>query len=267
VHQWFGCGVSPDFARGNWSEGLATYFSDHLQAEEKNAAWIYRRQLLAESQKQQPQIMEFSLRDFTVGVGPPSRSVGYGKGALVFHMLRQEVGDQAFAAAIRQFFLTHRFTVASWTDIQKSFERVTGRNLSWFFRQWVEEAGQPQLTIKEVNVQKVRDGFAVDLVLCQDGQAKKLAIPVAFKGPDRERSFQVELDRGKKQYSFQLDFPPREVVIDEHYNVFRRLLPAEQPPSLASLPNGKNFPRFTLDNPKGIRRLLAKPTDFKAVRN
>jgi aminopeptidase N len=267
VHQWFGCGVSPDFAQGNWSEGLATYFSDHLQAEEKNAAWIYRRQLLAESQKQQPKIMEFSLRDFTVGVGPPSRSVGYGKGALVFHMLRQEVGDQAFAAAIRQFFITHRFTVASWTDLQKSFERVTGRNLSWFFRQWVEEAGQPQLTIKEVNVQKVRDGFAVDLVLCQDGQAKKLPIPVAFKGPDDERSFQVELDRGKKKYSFQLDFPPQKVVIDEHYNVFRRLLPAEQPPSLASLPYGKNFARPTLDNLRGIRRLLTEPSDFKAARN
>ena len=90
VHQWFGCAVSPDFARGNWSEGLATYFSVHLQAEGKNAAWIYRRRLLAEFQKQQPKIMEFALHDFTVGVGPPSRSVGYDKGALVFHMLRRQ---------------------------------------------------------------------------------------------------------------------------------------------------------------------------------
>jgi aminopeptidase N len=256
VHQWFGCAVSPDFAQGNWSEGLATYFSDHLQAEGKNAAWIYRRQLLAEYQKQQPRIMEFGLRDFTVGVGPPSRAVGYGKGTLMFHMLRRQVGDQAFAAAVRQFFLTHRFTVASWTDIQESFERVTGQNLSWFFRQWVEEPGQPQLTIKEVKVQKVRDGFAVALVLCQDGRVKKLAIPVAFQGPDRERSFLVELDRGEQQYSLQMDFPPRKVVIDAHYDVFRRLLPAEQPPSLVSSPSGKNFAR---DNPGGIWRLLAEP--------
>jgi aminopeptidase N len=146
--------------------------------------------------------------------------------------------------------------VASWTDIQESFERVTGQNLSWFFRQWVEEAGQPQLTLKEVNVQKVRDGFAVDLVLSQDGQAKKLAIPVAFRGPDRERSFLVELDRGEQQYSLQLDFPPREVVIDAHYDIFRRLLPAEQPPSPASSPSDKNFAR---DKPGGIRRLLAEP--------
>ncbi len=255
VHQWFGCAVSPDFAQGNWSEGLATYFSDHLQAEGKNAAWIYRRRLLAEYQKQQPRIMEFGLRDFTVGVGPPSQAVGYDKGTLVFHMLRRQVGDQAFAAAVRQFFLTNRFTVASWTDIQESFERVSGQNLSWFFRQWVEEPGLPQLTLKEVKVQKVRDGFDVALVLCQDGQAKKLAIPVAFQGSERERSL-VELDRGEKQYSFQLDFPPREVVIDAHYDVFRRLLPAESPASLASSPSGKNFVR---DHPGGIRRLLAEP--------
>ena len=104
MHQWFGCAVSPDFERGNWCEGLATYFSDHLQAEGKNTAWIYRRQLLAEFQKQQPKIMEFSLRDFTVGVGPPSRAVGYGKGTLVFHMLRRQVGDQAFASRYQTVF-------------------------------------------------------------------------------------------------------------------------------------------------------------------
>ena len=267
VHQWFGCAVSPDFKGGNWCEGIADYFSEYLQAEQKNAAWSYRRQLLAECQKQQPRIMEFALCDFTVGVGPPSRAVGYGKAVMVLYMLRRQVGDQAFAAAIRQFFLTNRFTVASWTDIQKSFERVSGQNLSWFFRQWVDEPGQPQLTIKEVNVHKVRDGFAVDLVLCQAGQAKKLAIPVAFQGPDRERSFLVELDRGEKPYSFQLDFPPREVVIDAHYDIFRRLLPAERPPSLASSPSDKNSARSALDNPGGIRRLLAEPSDFEAVRN
>jgi len=222
---------------------------------------------LAEFQKQQSKNKEYALRSFYECSGPPSRSVGYGKGALVFHMLRQQVGDQVFANAIKQLFNSHRFTVASWTDLQKSFERVSGQNLSWFFRQWVEEAGQPHVAIKEVNVQKVSNEFVIDLVLCQDSQYKRLAIPVAFKGPDGERSFQVELTQEKRQYSFRLDFPPQEVVIDEHYNVFRRLLPAEQPPSLASLPHDKNAARSTSGNPRGIRRPLAEPSDFKAARN
>ena len=50
MHQWFGCAVSPDFKGGNWCEGIADYFSEYLQAEQ-NAAWIYRRQLLAEFER------------------------------------------------------------------------------------------------------------------------------------------------------------------------------------------------------------------------
>ena len=64
--------------------------------------------------------------------------------------------------------------MASWTDIQQTFRKGDQpRNLSWFFRQWVEEAGQPHITIKEVNVKKMSDEFAVDLVLWQDGRPKK----------------------------------------------------------------------------------------------
>ncbi len=250
VHQWFGCAVSPDFERGNWSEGLATYFSDHLQAEGKNAAWIYRRQLLAECQKQQPRIMEFALRNFTVGVGPPSRSVGYGKGVLVFHMLRRQVGNQAFATAIRQFFLTRRFTVASWTDLQKSFESVTGQNLSWFFRQWVDEGGQPQIAIKKIEIDHKNREYTVNLVLRQEGQPKRLALPVTFKGPEGESNFQVELDRGEESFSFQLKFKPEAVVVDKDFTVFRALLPAEFPSARApssylgnGAPNSENITR------------------------
>jgi aminopeptidase N len=267
VHQWFGCSVSPDYERGNWSEGLTTYFSSHLQHEEKREDWSYRRTLLADFQSQVRPIKEYPLRKFSECCGPLSRAIGYGKGALVFHMLRQQVGDEKFFGAIRQFFKNHQFAVASWTDLQRSFESVANQNVTWFFRQWVDEVGLPNIVIKEVNVKKMSDGFAVNLVLRQDGRPKRLPMPVTFKGQDGERSFQVELDRGKKQYSFRLDFPPQEVVIDEHYSVFRRLLPAEQPPSLASLWQGKNAARSTLGNPRGIRRLLAEPSDFRAARN
>ena len=261
VHQWFGCAVSPDFAGGNWCEGFATDFSDHLQAEGKKAAWIYRRQLLAECQKQQPKIMEFALRDFTVGVGPPSRSVGYGKGAMVLYMLRRQVGDQAFAAAIKQFSMTNRLSVASWRDIQKSFERVIGRNLSWFFRQWVDEPGQPQLTLKEVKVHKVSDGFAVDLVVCQAGRGEKTCHPGGFpRARSGARSLLVELDGERNSIPFIWIFHPGKWLSMNTIMFFADCCLAEQPPSLASLPSDKKFARSTLDNHGGIRRLLAEPS-------
>ena len=163
-----------------------------------------------------------------------------------------------FPPPIRQFFNTHRFTVASWTDLQQIFRKGNPtRNLSWFFRQWVEEAGQPHITIKEVNVKKMSDGFAVDLVLWQEGRPKRLALPVTFKGVDGDHNFQVELDQREKRYSFLLDFPPQEVVIDKYYKVFRALLPAEYPPTLAPSPYIGNVARIPVNVPRGIRRLLA----------
>ena len=257
VHQWFGCAVSPDFERGNWSEGLTTYFSSHLQHEEKREDWLYRRTLLADFQSRVKQTKEYPLRKFSECRGAPSRAIGYGKGAMVFHMLRQEVGDQAFGAAFREFFKNYRYAVASWTDLQQSFERVTQRNLSWFFRQWVDEAGQPHITIKKVDVKNMNGGFTVNLVLKQEGSPKKLALPVTFKGLEGDHNFQVELDQREKRYSFLLHFPPQEVVIDREYQVFRVLLPAEYPPTLAASPYIGDVARIPVDVPRGIRRPLA----------
>jgi aminopeptidase N len=257
VHQWFGCAISPYYDQGNWSEGLTTYFSSHLQHEEKREDWLYRRTLLADFQSRVKKTKEYPLRKFSECQGAPSRAIGYGKGAMVFHMLRQEVGDQNFGAASREFFKNYRYAVASWTDLQQTFERVTQRNLSWFFRQWVDEAGQPHITIKEVDVKNMNGKFTVNLVLRQEGRPKRLALPVTFNGLEGDHNFQVELDQKEKRYSFLLDFPPQEVIIDKYYKIFRALLPAEYSPALASSPYIGNVDRIPVDFPRGIRRLLA----------
>ena len=80
---------------------------------------------------------------------------------------------------------------------------------------------------------------------------------MTFKGLEGDHNFQVELDQREKRYSFLLDFPPQEVVIDKYYKVFRALLPAEYPPTLAPSPYTGNVARIPLDVPRGIRRLLA----------
>jgi aminopeptidase N len=264
VHQWFGCAVSPDFERGNWSEGLATYFSSHLQHEERSEGWLYRRTLLADFQSRIKQHREYPLRNFSECCGKFSRAIGYGKGAMVFHMLRQEVGDQAFATGLREFFQTNRFAVASWKDIQQSFEQIARRSLSGFFRQWLDEVGQPKIAIKMVDIKNINGGCNVTIVLRQDGRPKRLALPVSFRGSDGEVSFRAELDQGEKIFSYLLNFSPQEVVIDEEYQVFRALLPVEFPSSLALSPYIGNVSRTYAEIPKGIRHLFPD-RDFKAA--
>jgi hypothetical protein len=225
VHQWFGCAVSSDYDQGNWCEGLATYLANYLLREEKGQGRQWRHRILATFQTHTEGHREFPLRNFTERFDDLSRAIGYGKAAMVFHMLRRQVGDQAFYEALRSFFKTNQFAVASWDDLRKSFETQTKQVLSWFFQQWVDGTGQPQIRIDRAHLKKDGHGYALNLALVQEGQVKRLSLPVRFSGPQGSRIFQVDFSRRTENFTFLLDFQPEKVIIDENYDLFRKLLP------------------------------------------
>ena len=208
VHQWSGCAVSPDYDQGNWCESMATYFSNHLLQEERGQGWQCRRRILSGFQTHTEGHRESPLRNFTERFDDPSRVTGYGKGAMVLHMLRRQVGDGAFYEAMRSFFKTNRFAVASWDDLRKSFEAQTKKDLSWFFHQWVDGTGQPQIRIDKASLKKEGDVSVVNLALGQEDRVKRLSLPVRFSGPQGSRSFQMDLTRSTESFSFRLDFQP-----------------------------------------------------------
>jgi hypothetical protein len=240
VHQWFGCAVTSDYDRGNWCEGMASYFADHLRQEDQDYIQLRQRRILSCFQGIMQWHREFPLRSFQQRFDDASRAVGYCKGAMVIHMLRRQVGDQTFYEAIKRFFQANRFAVASWDDLQKSFEAQSQQDLAWFFRQWVEDIGQPRIRIDKAILQKADQGFKANLALSQEGQVKRLSLPVRFTGPQGSRSFTVDLNRGKANFSFRLDFQPLEMIIDENYDVFRKLAPLENPPTLERLLADRN---------------------------
>jgi len=238
LHQWFGCGVSGDLSQGNWFEGLTIYLADHLLMEEKGQGWQCRRRILAGFQNYMQSQREFPLRDFTERLDKHSRVIGYGKGALVFHMLRRQVGEVAFFRALRLFWQKNIHTCASWADLQRAFAQVSGQNLAWFFRQWVDDTGQPEITLAKVKVKKADGRYHMELELRQRGNTKQLRLPVTVSGEESSRIFTVALAARSRKVALSLDFPPTEVVIDEQYDTFRRLSERENPPTLERLITG-----------------------------
>ena len=69
------------------------------------------------------------------------------KGAWVLHMLRQSVGDSAFFSGIREYYRAYRDSTAVSADFQRVMERVAGRDLGWFFRQWLWQPWHPRLSV------------------------------------------------------------------------------------------------------------------------
>jgi hypothetical protein len=67
--------------------------------------------------------------------------VVYSKGALFFQALRQEVGDQAYFSALRNYYQEYQFRIASGSDLLKLFEKAAGQPLGDFYRKWLNYSG------------------------------------------------------------------------------------------------------------------------------
>jgi hypothetical protein len=67
-------------------------------------------------------------------------AIVYGKGPLGFEAIRQQIGDDAFFAGLRDYAARYRFTIATPDDLLHSFERASGQDLGKLWHHWFEAA-------------------------------------------------------------------------------------------------------------------------------
>ncbi|MGB8375518.1 MAG: M1 family metallopeptidase [Salegentibacter sp.] len=73
--------------------------------------------------------------------------VSYQKGGRILHMLRHYVGDEAFFASLKEYLNTYNHSNAEAQQLRLVFEKVTGKDLSWFWDQWYYGKGYPVLDV------------------------------------------------------------------------------------------------------------------------
>jgi aminopeptidase N len=235
LHQWFGNLVYVDYKKGNWSEGLTTYLSDHLYEEQKGRGWEYRKQALIDYESYVGPDNDFPLSKFSSRTDFASKAIGYGKSMMVFHMLKGLVGEQTFYRAVRKFVVEKRFREASWDDIRSVFESVSGKNLGWFFDQWLERKGLPSVDVSNVIIEPkgLRYSLTFDLVQGEDNYTFDLrAVVKTDKG---ETSSVLRVKDKKQRFEIIAEGNPLRLVLDENYDVFRKMDPDEAPPVIAKL--------------------------------
>ena len=144
AHQWFGDAVTEREWPDVWlSEGFATYFAA-LWSEHAHGSAAFRREM-AEMRAEvlaSPITVEKPVID--TGLDDLKRVLNtnvYQKAGFVLHMLRREIGDSAFFGGIRSYYAAHRHRNASTADLRAEFEKSAGRELEWFFAQWMQRPG------------------------------------------------------------------------------------------------------------------------------
>ena len=104
--------------------------------------------------------------------------VSYNKGGTILHMLRKYLGDEAFFLGLKQYLTTYKYQAAEVHQLRLIFEKITGRDLNWFFNQWYFGAGHPDIEISydynilrktvtinvfQLQLEKFKFPFAIDI--------------------------------------------------------------------------------------------------------
>jgi peptidase M1-like protein len=150
AHQWWGHAVGWKNYHEQWiSEGFAQYFAV-LYAERyldssvlPNLLRQMRRTAMAAS-NQGPVYLGYRLGHIRADERV-FRSIIYNKAAMVLHMLRRLVGDEAFFAGIRKFYEDWKFKKAGTDDFRIAMEHASGRDLNRFFETWIYGDAIPKI--------------------------------------------------------------------------------------------------------------------------
>jgi tetratricopeptide (TPR) repeat protein len=172
--QWWGIQVLPATPGDVWiSDGLARY-SEALYAEQNAGKEAGLRALdeFAVGALMYEDAAPIAQAARLVPYSPDYRSVVLNKGAVLFHMLRAQMGDVAFKGALRDFYFKFAERSARIDDFESIAERRVQAtaaaakppqdppNLRSFFAQWLNSTGVPEFTLEYV-VYRTPKGFRV----------------------------------------------------------------------------------------------------------
>jgi len=223
AHQWFGDSVTESTWADLWlSEGFATYFGNLFvqRYEGEDVFQLYMKQaatyVFTFEKKRLTPIHDRETEDLMDMLN----AINYQKGAWVLHMLRSNLGDEAFFRGIRNYYAAHKSSTASTEDLRRALEKASGKDLRAFFTRWVYDSGHPQY---ELSWRWVRNK-ELKLVLrqLQAGNAFLDAVPITITTASGKRD--VVLKPVGKQLiqtirltdkALSIDVDPRNVLLDE----------------------------------------------------
>lgn len=231
-HSWFGdLATCKDWANLWVNEGFATFFEaaykEHTQGHDAYLEEIrgdaanyfsedlyqYRRPIIS-SRYQNP----VDLFDSTL----------YKKGGVVVHMLRETVGDEVFWKALNTYLNEYKYQNTDARDMQRVFERVSGKKLDWFFDQWLYKAGYPELRVRQTYDPQTR-ALSLDV---EQTQTPDATTPAVFRLPDVEieigttrgrQTERINITKRSERFTFKTEGRPRMVVFDKTERVLKKL--------------------------------------------
>jgi hypothetical protein len=198
--------------REGWlDEGLASFLSNWFResrGQPSEEVWRRTRDAVA----------RLDAAGLSEPVGLPARAFSsfgvyqdmtYGKGALIFRMLRDMLGEAAFREGLRIYYDRFRFRQVTGSDFRRAMEAAAGEPLEWFFRQWLTTTHTLDFRLGDVRLSGGAGAYTLDVEVVRDGRAW---MPVVVEAGGERRTLRGR-DRVQRT-TFTLPERPAFVTLD-----------------------------------------------------
>ena len=229
-HQWWGDSVTESDWDDAWlSEGFATYFAalaqEHYVGHDAFLETMSRSRLaiLQMEKKAAIPVIHNNLSDIRTGRAPIG--LVYQKGGWFLHMLRSEVGDEAFREGIREYYRKFRDRNATTEDLQRVMEEKSGQELKAFFAQWLRRGTSPTIEGRW-SYDATGGKVIVEIEQTQNGDPFRLSLSIGITQPQssvaiahlvtESKKIRREFPCAKEPVSLILD-PEVRTLMDAHF--------------------------------------------------
>ncbi len=149
------------------------------------------------------------------------QSIVFHKGAMVFRMLRESIGNEKFNQLLRMFLDQYRGKNASIDDFEKLASQVAVQNMRYFFAQWVEGTGVPEFTV-DYQIIRTRSGkFRTRGTVKQTLDSLRLPVQLMLRSEGDNQTSVIRVEAKSEDFDFESNGQPLEVIVDPNYRILR----------------------------------------------
>ncbi len=258
AHQWFGDLITMRYWSHIWlNEGFASY-AEALWYENLAGEQGYHDYMRSQYRSYFPGSL--FITDTTNTSALFSGTV-YDKGSWVLHMLRGVLGDTVFFDCLRDYATNADLIYGNATteDFQAVCERISGRDLAWFFDQWVYREGRPDYSW---NWHVYGSGpYSTELNILQNTSVPFIMpIEIRLQGPAMDVGFRVWNDQHLQKYTFKTKTKPTDLIFDPGNWILKYTSEILQDQVLAS----QNYPN-PFNTRTQIDLYLPDPSEFNFI--
>ena len=247
AHQWFGDRITCRTWSDLWlHEGFAVYCTAVYLEKEYGVSsyWDFINLLRGNAISAEGAVGE---PDTTSAQTLFNYALVYAKGAFVLHMLRHVLGDTVFFNALRTYANqpSLQYSTAATKDLQTACETVSGKDLGYFFQEWIYGEGYPVYQYSW-DWKNAGDSSVVIMSIAQPPGRHNpdfFTMPIDVRILSTGKDTTISVFNNAQTQTFTVRFPvkPAAVLLDPDGWILKLMYPAsEVPPSNYALE--QNYP-------------------------